>query len=389
MSFRLCVFFFLIYTQTYLQASPHTYGIFGGVHPQSGGSYLERPLRSSFIKLSPQTDREKPAAAADHSGWVESSGFIIGAADNEHIVALHLNSSLVRWAYKTKEPLTAPAKIVAGRVMVGLKDGRLVCLELSSGNKLWEQNLNSFPSRQILHSGDLIFVVTAAQSLYAIQVQDGAVRWLYDGGFPEGVTVRSLAAPVAYENKVYYGLSSGEIVALNEETGELLWRKNPYYKGVGRFFDYVGRMAIYQEKLVISRYDGFVAALSLGEKNSAETAWTYLAPSAAITSSEFKSGSYYVGTLNGNVAEIRASDGKELWLTPLSASISNLTLSNERIFASSSTGQIHALRMDGHLVWTDDLRGSIFSAPFFSGSKLFFPTGLGNLYAYELEPRAR
>jgi len=344
-----------------------------------------RPFRIGYMKLSPGVDQQKPLASMDYAGWAEVGGMLVGSLDDNTIVGISLANGKKIWSLSTHMQLTAPPKVVGERVILGLHDGTVICVEGFTGKKIWEQSLNSFPSRDMTVYQQNVLIVTATQTLYSLQIQSGTINWLYDGGRPEGIAVRSLAAPVVAEDKAYFGLASGELQAVELDGGKLAWKKNPaFLTGGGKFYDFVGKMSVLDQTLLVSRYDGFVGAISLDPVKSSETVWSNTGIVGAVTASEYRENTFYVGTMAGKVYAINAKDGKTEWMVSLNTAVTTLTAGADRLYITSSEGYIVALNHAGELVWYDRVSNPITTAPLYVGQKLFFTTGDKSLYGYKI-----
>jgi outer membrane protein assembly factor BamB len=269
-----------------------------------------RPFQLGFWSLNPKLDRQKPLAALDPAGFTINSGVLVGAFGDEWIGGMPLATKRVQWWIDAKSTLTAPPGSFGGSVVLGFRDGKLTRVDAVSGKRFWTSDLDSFTERPLLLNGTTLYVVTAAQVLYAIDFQTGKTLWVYDGGFPDGLSIRAAAKPVAFDNKVIFGTASGELIAVTAETGKLAWRFNPAYT-TARFHDYVGEMVVRSGKLIVARYDGLVAAIDLAGSQR-NILWQEKLP--GITASAYRGDKYFVGALNGDVYALDPDNaGRRIW----------------------------------------------------------------------------
>ncbi len=99
---------------------------------------------------------------------------------------------------------------------------------------VWRVHLNgsglepkySGEATPIVHDG-LIYVVTGADDVFAINVDDGRILWSYSANLDQQISVvccgwtsRGVALG---DGKVYVGQLDGKLVALNQQTGAVLW----------------------------------------------------------------------------------------------------------------------------------------------------------------------
>jgi alcohol dehydrogenase (cytochrome c) len=82
-------------------------------------------------------------------------------------------------------------------------------------------------SQPIVHDGT-IYVTGSYSRLFAVDVRTGEKKWQYDARLPEGIMpccdVINRGAAILGD-KVYFGTLDAKLVALNKETGKVVWRK--------------------------------------------------------------------------------------------------------------------------------------------------------------------
>lgn len=342
----------------------------------------ERPFRMGYISLNQAYDRDKPLAMSD-AGFVINSGLLIGAFDNQWVGGLSVATGRPQWWFDGKVSMTTPPGSFGSSVMLGFRDGRIVKLDALTGKRQWIANLDSFSERPFLLSGTTLFVVTAAQVLHAIDFQTGKVHWLFDGGFPDGLTVAGGARPIIHDGKIIFGVASGEVVAVDAETGKLAWRYNPAYNDQ-KFHGVVGEIVVRNNRLLMTRYDGLVAAIDLASSVRA-TAWQETLP--GLTTSTFRNGRYYVGSIAGEVVAIDPDNaGRQAWRTVLGTPIVSIVAGETTLYVGGSEGRVTAIdASSGEILWHDKLGTAIFGPPALFESSIFYSTGLKSIYAYKLK----
>ncbi|MBI2602272.1 MAG: PQQ-like beta-propeller repeat protein [Deltaproteobacteria bacterium] len=343
----------------------------------------KRPFRLGVIELSRKVDRDKPLGAIDFAGWAEQGGILVGAPDHKRVIAFSLRNGQTQWVLPTDEILSAPPLVLGEFVYLGLLDGTLMKVDIHSGKTNWKVKLNSFASRAMVKDNYYLYVVTANQTIYAVNLQEGRIEWLHDPELPEGIRLQNLVPPVVYLNKVYLGISTGEILSLDAKSGALLWRRNPQDQG-GRFHDVMGKMVPLGKLLAFCRYDGLVGAISLETGNEGSLLWSVNELTGSCADSDFREGRFYVGTVNGDVGVINITTGKPLWIEKLGIPVTSISAAEEYILVASSEGDILALNTTGSLEWRDFIGGRVATRPIFFEQSVYFSTGLKNLYGYRL-----
>lgn len=104
-----------------------------------------------------------------------------------------------------------------GRLYVTSYNGRLLALQATSGEVLWERDASSYLSPALV--GDYLFTVNEDSHVMAIDAKSGRVMWESDA--LEG---RSLTAPTFIDGRIAVGDYQGYIHLLDAESGELVGR---------------------------------------------------------------------------------------------------------------------------------------------------------------------
>jgi outer membrane protein assembly factor BamB len=108
-----------------------------------------------------------------------------------------------------------------GQVIAIGQGGRMVALELITGQRMWELNLAGIATPWV--AGDWVFVVTDEAKVMAIHRQDGKVRWIAQ--LPEYRKPKSKSGPISYSGPILAGgrlivtSTSGAITFVNPDTG--------------------------------------------------------------------------------------------------------------------------------------------------------------------------
>lgn len=346
---------------------------------------LKRPFRIGMMKLSPSTDHQKPLAPVDYSGWVEQSGLLIGSPESKTVLAFSLKRKMEVWRRALRADLTAPAFPLEDSVVLVQLDGSVSRLDLQTGNFIWEMKLPSFVPYELVKDNERIFAVTATQVLYAINIRDGKIEWLYDPELAHEIRIHNTAPPFLYASQLFWGLSNGDIVGIESKTGKKLWRQNPRLGGGGRFHNYMGSMFVSNKRLLFCRYDGLIGAASLESGHEGELLWHMEGSTGNCADSDYRSGRFYAVTTTGDAFAFNPDTGKNLWpALKLGPNLSTVSAVEDYVFATGADGQIYALTPAGELAWYDNLDGRILSRPFFIESVAYFSTGLKNIYAYKI-----
>jgi outer membrane protein assembly factor BamB len=220
--------------------------------------------------------------------------------------------------------------------------------------------------------------------LYALDFQSGKTNWVYDAGYPERLTIRAGSAPVVSEGRVIIGIDSGEVMAVAADSGKLLWRYNPAFNDA-RFHDVVGEMVVRNGRLLMARYDGYVAAIDVAGSERVPV-WQDQLP--GISSAVMRGSRYYVGAQNGDVYALDTENGgRRVWRAITGATVATMTLVSEStLLVAGTNGRLTALDVaTGQILWHDDLGSATVSPPAMFESAIYFTTAMKSVYAYRLK----
>jgi outer membrane protein assembly factor BamB len=163
---------------------------------------------------------------------VSDEHVVVQTVDNR-LLALSSFDGTERWSIEQSIPLLtmrgSASPVQAGRnIIAGFDNGRLLAVDISTGDVQWESMLSPPSGRSDLDrladiDGDIAVV---GQDIYAagyhgrvasLASESGQILWARELSTYEGVT--------ADWSNVYSTLENGEIVALNRSTGTEIWRQ--------------------------------------------------------------------------------------------------------------------------------------------------------------------
>lgn len=289
--------------------------------------------------------------------------------------------------------------VTASRFFTSPRNGSIDAHRISDGGLVWKHQLDGIGDvlGGITQVGDRIVVVTSDATLYSLQMETGnrtAVRSLGkerglcrvapafapDSGQVFLVTSRGwIVALDSFDFREKWGLSfgavdeisplvtpagvaiatgAGEVLLLNQENGEELWRLP-----VG---DRISSLAFSGEKLIVATHRGAIAACLPG---SNEIAWTAHFDSFISGIAEGAPGTLVVTSITGILSAIDIESGSPLWQKKgISGGGTGPLLAGEHLFSSSPEGRINALDPhSGALLWTFHSNGPL-TAPMSAGA---------------------
>ena len=239
-----------------------------------------------------------------------SAGFVFMANANGDLIKKNVETGKEEWRASVGEPISGGVGAGGGIVMVGSSRGNVFAYDFS-GKQLWKSHLSSevlsvpryFDGKAIVRSGD--------DYIYGLDAADGSRKWVYSRKLP-ALSLRSSAGIVVDGGAVYAGFAGGKMVALNADSGKLLWEAT---------------VAVPKGVTEIERI-------------------------ADITSSPVVNGPVvYAVAYQGRIAAIDRRNGQVLWNREIS-SYSGLSYGNDKLYVSHALGSLYALdHATGRTFW--------------------------------------
>jgi len=212
-------------------------------------------------------------------------------------------------------------------------NNKVIALNLADGTKIWDATLpaGSFSTPAI--SDGMVFVGCDniyGNNIFAFDEETGAIIWNASVGLIGG------ASPVVYQNKLFavvkelklpYITGKVKVVALDKQTGKLLWNKTlaekvPAFENLPKGLKFYNLMAtstpaVNGSALYVTSPDGKIYALNTADgrelwSNELSSKLFGLIPTYSCTSPVVTSDNIYVAMINGMVYSLN-KNGKTLW----------------------------------------------------------------------------
>jgi outer membrane protein assembly factor BamB len=152
----------------------------------------------------------------------------------------------------------------AGHIYAATGLGEIICFDAKSGAIRWRQPLGVPARSGPTISGGHIFVSLIDSSMVGLDGQTGKTLWSHQASNPL-TGVLGLPAPAVAGSIVVAGFGSGDLLALNTDSGQVLWTDNLGATGTGlsQLSAIVGLPVIDQGRVFIGSLGGIVLSLDL------------------------------------------------------------------------------------------------------------------------------
>lgn len=279
-----------------------------------------------------------------------------------------------------------------GRLFVTTGFADVIALDAITGEEIWRVGVSApIRSSPTIDNGR-VFVLTRSNKLIAFSADNGARLWDHSGFF-EGAGLLGASSPAVFGDVVVVTYSSGEIFALNVQTGAPFWSDTlatvRQVDTVSAISDIRGRPVISGGRVYVASHSGRIAAYVL---STSAQLWEL---NFGSVTQPWVAGNYvFVTTLNGEVAAIKADSGLIRWVTRIGEfenerrrrGLINWTgpvLAGDRLIVAGSNGEVLSLSpYTGELLGTMRIRGGVSLAPIVVQETLYFLTDSARLFAY-------
>lgn len=160
---------------------------------------------------------------------------LVGGQDGE-VIAISADSGEILWQVRVSSEVLAAPQVAEGIVVVRTGDARLFGLDAQSGARLWVYD-RTIPiltlrgtSAPILVNGMAIVGFDSGR-LVAVEIASGQLLWEARIAIPSGRSelerlVDIDSEPRVYENSVYVVTFQGRTAALELNTGQIIWQRD-------------------------------------------------------------------------------------------------------------------------------------------------------------------
>ncbi|MCP4363259.1 MAG: PQQ-binding-like beta-propeller repeat protein [Chloroflexi bacterium] len=137
------------------------------------------------------------------------------------LYALSPDGRNVKWTYEAEDGF--PKGVYATNTavtFVGYRDF-ITGIDAATGQQVWKKDTaNWIPS--LTGINDTVYFGSANTQVHALNIGSGDVEWQHN--IPKGTFNYLLGAPTYVEGKLYFLTQHGDIMALDAQSGELLWQ---------------------------------------------------------------------------------------------------------------------------------------------------------------------
>ena len=319
-------------------------------------------------------------------------GLVFTATRDGYLTAFSQATRERIWEVKLDGPFNAgPLMDASGSLLsrevlyVASAGGKLEALEPGTGKNIWSYSTPEAFMTMPVAAGDLILVMTAADTLVALDKRTGVWRWQYKRDMPSSLSLFGAARPAVKDGRVYAGFADGYAVALDLSGGALLWEKELSRAKAFRDLDASPVIDAQGNVLFTSGSDGLFCL----DGGTGDIKWSHLRPGLTAAILNASGDRVFVGG-QSFVAMLETASGRMRWARDLRTGTAVTALANASgqliascgadpmVFIEEETGRVRREFQPGY--------GVTAPASVTEDGDLFVLSNRGYLYALGIHP---
>lgn len=271
-----------------------------------------------------------------------NKGALYTSDEKGMVSAFDINTGTTIWSKDVNSSISAGPSVSNGILVLGTSSGKVMALDLH-GNNLWQAQTSSEVLAAPTIADNMVLVHTMDGGLSAFSLSDGRQLWRYMHNLPL-IMLRRSSSPVATSDKIFAGFANGKVVALRKTDGSVEWSydvaKPRGRTDLQRMADISADPVLKNGVLYVVGYQGNLVAIG---QESGQLLWERdLGSYSGIAVAD---GMVYLSGSTGNVYAIDAVNGETYWLQEdlIGRHLSKPVVFGEYIIVADSDGLVHWL----------------------------------------------
>lgn len=310
--------------------------------------------------------------------------------DGQHVWTRDLTPSRDR----ARDASGGAVMVGGGRVYATTGFGEITSLDAITGDVVWVQDLDAPVNASATLRGDLVYVVGRDSTAWALDINDGRIRWQLSGT-PSMANFGGGASPAVAGDNVILPFPSGEVIAAYPAGGIRRWSAVVSGDRLGSaaslVTDIAGDPVVMGDRVYVGNFGGRIVALDLKDGSRI---WT--AAEGALSPVWPVGNAVFVINVVNELVRLDANTGNPVWRVDLPNFTTGKTSRQRRVYAhygpvlaggrlivTSSDGMIRQFDpTSGALIGTVELPSGAASAPVVAGQTLYVVSKDGKLHAF-------
>lgn len=311
---------------------------------------------------------------------------VIYTSDASGLVTATQANGKIIWRKNLATKLATGPTVDEKIVIVGGQNTKIYALHRDNGQLSWQAELSNEILTAPLSVANAVITVTLDGVVKAFDSKDGHLLWAYQHG-SSAVVLRTSNGIKTANGMLIVGFADGQLVNLDVLTGQIHWQKNLVASALENEEDENNALEItpliINNTIYAATSSGKLVALTL---QTGEILWEEEIASAQYLMAD--TDALYMSDFSGNIWAIDKETGTVLWKQNQLASniLSSPQIIAGKIVVADNRGMIHWLnRQDGSIFKEQAMvhKGKIKSSLLVNQNKIYFLTDQGYLVAYK------
>jgi len=274
-----------------------------------------------------------------------------------------------------------------GLVVIGDVGGILYGLDIDNHRIVWQKQLSAALISRPVAVGDGFVIQASNNQIYRF-TGGGEKVWSYSSGLLGGLGIHLNPSPVIYKHHIYAVFSNGDVVALNAENGNFLWKRQLLLSNNAAVMSEIkiptatplivpaAQSDRHEDMIVISIYQGELTFLSLQDGSTLSTRNLSLKSKPLLIGN-----TVFIADATGAVRALETSGAETLWKKRVSdGALTGPVLWNGSLWVADDQARVFRLNLNGTVLASIKLDGRIDRAPVAASGGVLVRNNLGTLY---------
>jgi len=240
-----------------------------------------------------------------------ANGRVYAAAHNGQVRAFDGTSGETIWSSEIQAPLAGGPGVGEGLVLLGSGDAEVIALDAENGEPRWRTRVSSEVLSVPAVAEGLVVVHCSDDQVFALDTVNGEIKWRYQRN-PPLLTLHGVSSPVISEGAAIVGFAGGKLVSLDLVDGTPRWESTVTLpRGrteLERMADLDSTPVVRDGVVYVAVFQGDVAAVS---ESNGQVLWRRPLSSHAGLAADWRY--VYVVDDEDNVWALDPANGAALW----------------------------------------------------------------------------
>lgn len=235
--------------------------------------------------------------------------------------------------------------------LLASRDAYIIAIDAKKRVERWRTRVSSeVLARPLIHK-DAVIVRTVDGKIISLDLETGDIRWQFRRAIPD-LTLRGSSEPVITRDRIFAGLEDGRLIALSPDDGEVVWDiALSVPKGrseIQRLVDIDGDAQLYGRVLYAASFQGRIAAIDV-ERGQFLWARDFSTHTGVVLDED----ALFSSDENGHVWALDRLNGATIWKQDKLAHrhLTRPTIVGDYLAVGDFEGYVHLLsRYDGRFI---------------------------------------